>query len=98
MPRYELLSDRDQRNHVERAFSHYDVPVPSGHHVAHDAATGGDRPRLDRFGLRIEANERVRFHGRFAVPDRSVQKRDSIRLRPRPTWRREFLHRAGFWI
>src|SRR5579863_8169736 len=93
-----LLSDGHQRDHVERALRHYDVPVPGGHHVAHDAAAGGDGPGLELFGLRIEAHQSVRLHRRFVVPDDSIEERDSIRLRHRPARRRPFLHRAGLGV
>src|SRR5580704_14771534 len=93
-----LLADRDQRYHVERALSHHDVAVPGGHHVAHYASARGDGPRLEFLRLRIEADQGIRLHGRFAVPDDSVQEGDSIGLRSRTAGRRPLFDRTRFGI
>jgi len=63
----ESLANRDQRHNVEGAFGHYDVAVAGGHHVAHDAAAGWDRPGLELLRLGIETDQRIRLNGRFVV-------------------------------
>jgi hypothetical protein len=47
--------------------------------VSHDAADHGNHPRLEDFGLRVEANQRLRLHGGLTIPDNAFRGRNSIR-------------------
>jgi hypothetical protein len=47
--------------------------------VSHDAADHGNHPRLEDFGLRVEANQRLRLHGGLTIPDNAFRERNSIR-------------------
>src|SRR5688500_6372485 len=59
----------DARDTVDPAAGEHQVALPRGHHVTHDAASGGNDPGLELLGGRIEADERVGPHPRLAVPD-----------------------------
>src|SRR6266550_9207773 len=87
-----------ETDHVQPALGDHEVPVGSGHHVAHHSSAARNLPALEDVSLRIEAHEGVRFGGGLDVPDRALRVRDRIGLRLRPTRRRPFRGSAGFRI
>src|SRR5260221_205924 len=66
--------------------------------VTDDAATTGDNPALKFLGLDVKTHEHVRLDGRFDVPNRAVQIRDAVRLRPRTARRRPLAHLSSVRI
>src|SRR5438552_15783344 len=80
--------DLNQCDPIHAAACQRQIAVACDRHVAHDAAARWNGPRLELLRLRIEPHDRVWLHGRFAVPDDVVNRRDAVRLRLRPARRR----------
>src|SRR5262249_25384509 len=71
------LHDAD---HVDAAHRHGDIAVPGRHHMAYNAATIGDLPRLEFLRLGVEPYQIVRPRVRFHVPDLVVDHRHAVGL------------------
>src|SRR5436309_9234481 len=83
---------------IYSALGDNEVAVTCGLHVAHDAATAGDRPALEFFRFDVEPHQHVGPDRRFDVPDRAVEVGNPIRLGSRSTRGRPVGHLAGLWI
>src|SRR5882672_901676 len=59
---------------VHAAAGNIHPPVGRRHHVAHRASSRGDRRASELFCSRIELDDRIRLHSRFAVPNQPVRR------------------------
>ena len=53
------VADLDQGDAIDAAAGQHQVSVRSRHHVADDASTRWDQPRLKLFSFRVETYERT---------------------------------------
>src|SRR5271167_4550571 len=73
-----------QRDTIDAALGHNDIPVVIGRHVAHNTAARRDNPALKFLTDGVEPHKRVRPYSGLAVPYRSFRDRNAIGLRLRP--------------
>ena len=80
-----LAPHENEADLIYSAFGDNEVAVTCGLHVAHDAATAGDRPALEFFGFDVEPHQHVGPDRRFDIPDGAVQIGNSVGLGSRST-------------
>src|SRR5215471_3345825 len=89
----------DDAHFVHTTAGNIHPPVKGCRHIADCTAAGRNVGAREGFRLGIEANQRIRLHARFAVPNHSVgSDGDAVGMGRGARWRIPQLYFACLWI